>query len=126
MKSRDLKILYPFGSDIAINYPEDNPEIYFHCASFGRQIYLKKNRSIYQICVYHFYNHLLPRTKFYDDDFFVAHRDDIFPIYETKDFLEAQQIFYECAFRLLCDSEVLARRASSSYGKNDGKGYFYI
>ena len=111
-----------------IKYFLYNKKIYNFCNICILHLYLFLMATLFehQVCVYHFYNHLLPRTKFYDDDFLVAHRDDIFPIYETKDFLEAQQIFYECAFRLLCDSEVLARKASSSYGKNDGKGYFYI
>lgn len=126
MKSRDVKILYPFGSDIANNYPEENPEIFFHCSSYGRQIYLKKNRSKYQICTYHFFNILLPHNIDYDDEYLVAHRDDIIPIYETTNFLEVQEKFYESSFRLLVDDDVLAKKANSSFFRSEGKGYFYI
>lgn len=128
MKSRDLKIVYPFGSDIANNYPEENPELFFHCSSYGRQVYLKKVCGKYQLCTYHFFNMLLPQNidRCLDDSYIVAHRDDIISIYETSNFLEAQEKFYEASYRLLVDDEVLAKKADSSFFRSEGKGYFYI
>lgn len=110
-KNFDPKVYYPFGSDLTINFPEVAPELFFHCSSYGRQVYLIKRDTKYKVCIYHFFNSNIPHNtiEYEDTDFCVSHRDDLVPTYETQDFKDAVSRFYETAYRLIVDDDVMRK-----------------